>query len=52
MTHKIEIEDSDVQIIQAFCDIALKSGGLQYMGAVARILSLLPKPEEPETKVE
>jgi hypothetical protein len=45
MSYKIEIEDSDIQVIQAFCDIALKNGGLQYYGAVARILSLLPKPE-------
>jgi hypothetical protein len=45
MTYKIEMEDSDVQIVQAFCDIALKNGGLQYYGAVARILSLMPKPE-------
>ena len=52
MKHTLEIEDSDVQIIQAFCDIALKNGGLTYYGAVARILSLMPKqePEQEEKK--
>ena len=48
MTHKVEMEDSDVQIIQAFCDIALKNGGLAYMKAVARILSIMPQPEVQE----
>ncbi len=48
MTHKIELEDSDVEVIIAFCDIALKNGGLAYYNAVARILSLMPKIEKPE----
>lgn len=51
MTHEIEMEDSDVQIIIAFCDIALKNGGMAYYNAVARILSLMPK-SEPEEKKE
>ena len=46
MGHKIELEDSDVQIIVALCDLALKQGGLANQGAVMRILSLLPQPEE------
>lgn len=52
MTHTIELEDSDVQILQVFCDIALKAGGIQYYGAVARILSLLPQPEAPKPEKE
>jgi hypothetical protein len=48
MTHTIEIEESDVRIIVAFCDIALKNGGMQYYGAVQRILSLMPQPEQKE----
>ena len=45
MASQIELEDSDVRIIEHFCDVALKSGGLTYYNAVARILSLLPRPE-------
>ncbi len=49
MAHKVELEDSDVEVIIHLCDVALKNGGISYFGAVARILSLMPKIEKAET---
>lgn len=52
MTHKIEIEDSDAQMIAQMCDLAAplfvqRFGGVAYYNAVFRIMSLLPKAEVP-----
>lgn len=47
----IEIDDSDVRIIEALCDITLKHNGLVYLNAVNRILSLMPKPEPEASRV-